>query len=336
MKSYIILLLSVISIQAQPYKEYPPVIEDFNKDKVLDTLYSFYESGSTFGGTDIKIVNGKNNEVFKFSDFSCFCEMKHVYLIPPTLNKPENESFLSVIQEKLFPIIRDAPDPSLQWIIYSYFANQKLSQNEYFDLMIYPEIPWSNEKIKIPVENYSLILKGDTLDILLNEKDSLSKTFDKKGFLRYCGRCLSYNNVSSDLVANNDMYKVYKTSHGIYVKKGVEQKWLLVNDLGLTGSPEKLRWDSVQQVILVNKYVIVQFSGAPDIFDRIFVVNIETGVVGRLKYLFKQNVKEYGPELVKGNMIRYNDENDEEETSFFVNYNDVFNELENVSRILKN
>ncbi|WP_147406143.1 hypothetical protein [Aquimarina sp. BL5] len=337
MKSYLIIFLLLVgSMYAQSHKEYPPVIEDFNKDKVLDTLYSFYESGSTFGGTDVKIVNGKTAEVYEFSDYSCYCQMKSVYLVPSILNKPENQPFLSVIQKRLFPVIKKNPDPSLQWIINGYSSNQKLSQNEYFNLIIHPKIHWSTKKIKIPEENYSLILEGDELDIFQNEEDSLSLGDRGKAFLRYCGRCLLYNKPSPELVANTDTYKVYKTSHGIFVEKEGLQKWVLVNDIGLTGSPEKLRWDSIIQVVLIDRYLIVQFSGAPDVFDNIFVTNIETGVVGRLKHVFRRNVKDYGSELVRGDMIRYNDENDEEEASFFVKYEDVFNELENLSKALKN
>ncbi|SEL92837.1 hypothetical protein SAMN04487910_3616 [Aquimarina amphilecti] len=327
---YVFLML-MINLQAQSYKEYPPVIEDFNNDNVLDTLYSFYESGSTFGGTDIKIVNGKSNEVYKFSDFGCYCEMKRIYPIPALLSKPENKPFLSVIQKKLFSEPREKPDPSLEWIFKGYSSKKKIPENKYFNLIIYPEVNWDTEKIKIP-DNYSLVLNNDTLNLLLNEEDSLFSVKDKTAFLSYCGNCHFYNKSSPELVVSDNEYKIYKTSHGIFVVKGDLQKWLLVNDLNLTGSPEKLRWDSILQVDLIDKYLIIQFSGAPDIFDSIYVGNIETGVLGRLKYPFRRNVEDYEGGLVIGDKIRYSDE---EEESFFVSYNDVFKELERLYDNLK-
>jgi len=322
-----ILFLILASGIAQPYKKHDPVIKDFNKDNVLDTLYSFYESGSTFGGTDLKIVNGKNAEVYELSNYGCYCEMKRVHFIPPLLNKPENQPFLSVIQEKLFPIMRKTPDPSLQWIIEGYSSNKKLSQHKYFDLILYPEINWSIEKIEIPEDNYSLVLTKDTLGILLNDKDSIAKYDKIKAFVSYCGHCHKINKSVSEFVAENNDYKVYKTDHGVFVQKGELQKWVLVNDLNLTGGPGKLRWESILQVVLIDKYLVILFSGAPDIFDTIFISNIETGAVGRLKHPFRRFLAEPHTRMIKDTMIRYNNE---EEESFYVNYNEVFTELDDL------
>ncbi|WP_405205503.1 hypothetical protein [Aquimarina sp. LLG6339-5] len=317
-------LILFISVDAQSYKEDPLLIEDFNNDMVLDTLYSFYESGSTFGGTHVKIVNGQNNEVYELSNYGCYCEMKRVYLIPEILSMSENKTFLSVFQKRLFPEPKNIPDLSLQWIIKGYSSNKKLSENKYFDLIINPRINWSTEKIEIP-DSYNLILKDDLVSLLFKEKDSVSDINYRKAFLSYCGHCHLFNRSSPELVADNDRYKIYKTSHGVFVEKNGLQKWFLVNDIGLTGSPEKLRWDSILQVVLMGKYLVIQFSGAPDMFDNIFVGNIETGVVGRLNFLFRDHVKGYDESLVVEDKIRYNNE---DEVSFFVNCNDVFKELE--------
>lgn len=326
-----ILFFSMIHVFAQSHKEYNPIIEDFNKDGVKDTLHAIYDGGSNFGGTDIKLINGKNAERYELSNFGCFCAMTTLHWIPDVLQKPENQLFLSAIQKRLFPIVQEVADPSLEWIIKGKSSNRKLSENKYFNLVINPEISWSTTEIDIPEDNYSMILEEDLIKVLFPEEIRLPENNTpkvKKGFLSYCGGCHQMNESSPELVANNNLYKVFKTSHGVYVEKKDLQKWILVNEINLTGSVGKLRWDSIQQVVLIDTYLVIQFSGAPDYFDTIFVSNIETGMVGRLKYLYRDNTIDYPDVLVKDQMIRYVDE--EEEKSFFLNANKVFEELDSV------
>lgn len=330
------LFFSIVNVFAQSYKKYPPVIEDFNKDGVKDTLQAIYDGGSNFGGTDVKLINGKNNETYELSNFGCYCAMMTLHWIPDALQKPENQLFLSAIQKRLFPVVREIADTSLEWIIKGKSSNHKLSENKYFDLVIYPEVSWERELIVIPKENYSIVLEEDLIKELFPEEiRSPEKNTPevKKGFLSYCGRCHQMNESSPELVADNNLYKIFKTSHGVFVKKKELQKWILVNEINLTGSVGKLRWDSIKQVVLIDTYLIIQFSGAPDYFDTIFVSNIETGMVGRLKYPYRDNTKDYPNILVKDQKIRYVDE--EEEKSVFLNSNEVFEELDNVYKSLE-
>ncbi|MGY3792755.1 hypothetical protein [Aquimarina sp. 433] len=331
-----ILFFSMIHVFAQSHKEYTPIIEDFNKDGVKDTLYAIYDGGSNFGGTDVKLINGKNTETYELSNFGCFCAMTTLHWIPDALQKSENQLFLSAIQKRLFPKVQEVADPSLEWIIKGKSSNRKFSKNKYFDLIIYPDISWDSVPIVVPKDNYSMILDEDMIKMLFPEEIRLHENNApevKKGFLSYCGRCHQMNESSPELVTKNDLYEVFKTSHGVYVRKKDLQKWILVNEINLTGSVGKLRWDSIKKVVLLDTYLVIQFSGAPDYFDTIFVSNVETGMVGRLKYLYRDNTLDYPNVLVKDQMIRYVDE--EEEKSFFLNANEVFEELDSLHLRLK-
>ncbi|GAA4111927.1 hypothetical protein GCM10022393_09970 [Aquimarina addita] len=333
---FILYLTLIYTVSGQSYKEYPPVIEDINKDSVLDTLFSFYESGSTFGGTDLKIRNGKTKEVFKFSTYRCYCGIQNVFLVPTALNAVENKFFLRRIQKELFPKMKDTPDPSLQWIISGYFSNKKIKGNTYFETLIYPDIPWDTVKVEMP-DNYSLLIKGDTLKTLYNTNESDTDTFQivekSNAFLLYCGSCVSYNNSSFDVTISNDLYKVYRTSHGIYIAKGELQKWIFISDWGLTGSPEKLRWDSIGEIILRGSYLIFQHQVPPDTEDNVFVVNLESGVLGKLKYQFDRvnyNVKaDYLLDDRLQFITGYKDED-----PIIILYEDLFLELEKLYKEL--
>src|SRR5690606_33551523 len=84
---------------------------DFNKDGVIDTLKTFYDGGSGFGGNYVGVVNGKTNEYYELNDDRCFCEIKHTVIVPPELDKLENKPFLEKIKSELLPRRRNQADP---------------------------------------------------------------------------------------------------------------------------------------------------------------------------------------------------------------------------------
>lgn len=333
----ILCFLFLPQLQAQPYKEHPPVFEDFNKDGVVDTLYSVYESGSTFGGTNLKIINGKTSQVLTFSTDRCYCSIQKVFLIPPVLQKPENKFFLKKVQKELFPSIRDQPDASLQWIINGYFSNKEIAENKYFDLIVYPDISWSTKEIEVP-DNYSLLIKGDTLKRLYSDKESdVYKEYNFKsnyGFLKYCGSCILYGTPLPKLTSKNEVYQIYSTSHGIYAEKGALKKWIFISDLGLTGSPDKLRWQSIGKTVLIGKYLVFQHMVPPDTEDNLYVINIETGVVVKLKYRFESTNYKRNADGFLGDRITYIEEY-KNENPIFIEYEDLFKELEALYEKLK-
>ncbi|WP_108870132.1 hypothetical protein [Aquimarina aquimarini] len=262
---------------------------DFNNDKAVDTLKSFYEGGSSFGGKHVQIINGKTNEMHELTNDGCFCEIKKTILIPSELNKTENQLFLETIKEQLLPEKKNVPDPSLDWIIRSSFSNNKLDNNSFFDLIIDPQTNWVNNKFEYPY-NYYIDIKGDTLNQLHNTPKRFTKK-DNKGFLVYYAHN-HYRNKAGDSLQvsdSNSLYKTFHTSHGVVVKKEDFYKWVFISDFSLTGAPEKLRWESIKSVKLFDDYLIVRQDLPPTGTYRLYVINIETGICGRVKYDFSSS-----------------------------------------------
>ncbi|TPN82315.1 hypothetical protein [Aquimarina algicola] len=270
-------------------------IEDFNNDGIVDTLTTFYEGGSMFGGRYAAITNGKTNETYKLNNDGCFCEIKDIITIPPKLAKQENKPFLDALKKQILPKQKEVADESLNWMIKSSYTNTKLSNNIYFDQIINPQTKWNTEAFESP-KSYYLEIKGDTLYHLYKTiKENVTK--DPKGFLVYYAHNHYRNEQQNGLqeIENNSRYTLYKTSHGVLAKKGQLHKWLFVTDIDLTGGPEKLRWDSIKKVALVEHYAIIQQNMAPSIIDQFFVINLETGICGKLK------TKLYDSETIEDN-----------------------------------
>lgn len=332
MQKIAIILLYLISSQVFGQRDMEVTVADYNSDKVVDTLKSFYEGGSGFGGRYVQMINGKTNETFTLTNNGCFCEIKRTVLIPPTLAKSENKLFLKELKALLLPEKRNNPDASLGWIIKSAYANKKLENNKFFDLIIDPKNSWRNTEFEYP-SNYYLEVEGDTLtklyDTAFEAPEWLHKK-DTKGFLVYYAHNHYRNRTGDSLQVsdNNGFYKAYRTSHGVLVKKGNLHKWVFISDVSITGAPEKLRWESIQMTKLYGKYLLIHQNLPPSGEYKLFVINIETGICGRLKFDFSNSdnsiENQRDTSLIQGESIIINTER--QQTTYKLK--DIFKELE--------
>ncbi|MEM1134736.1 MAG: hypothetical protein AAGI07_02770 [Bacteroidota bacterium] len=296
-----ILFCCFISFQVFGQHDTTFIIEDFNRDGAVDTLVSYYQGGSGFGGRQVTVTNGKNNERYALSNDGCFCEIKRTILVPSNLNRVESQPFLNAMKKQLLPPKKDSPESSLAWMINGAFRNLQLDSNIFFDLIVDPQTKWVDKKYKNPT-NYYLEISGDTLHQLYDTYARRPVNTTNKGFLVYyahnhymrywSGRILSRNRkIHQDsllLADSSKSYKVLHTAHGVVVRKGNSHKWVFISDVDLTGAPEKLRWESVVRVKLVGKYVLIQQRLPPEGRVKLFLVNIETGRCGRMKFDFDE------------------------------------------------
>lgn len=335
LQKLITILLCTISFLSFGQKDLKIKVDDYNNDGIVDTLKTYYEGGSGFGERYVQIVNGKNQEIYELTNQGCFCEIKHIVLIPPNLRDAKNVLFLEAIAKELLTEKRDTPDPSLDWIIKSSFANVVLDSNSYFDLILDPQTDWINREFEYP-KNYYIEIEGDTLGQLYHTPYEAPQWYhqkESKGYLVYYALNHYINRSGDSLVLSdsNGLYKAFHTSHGVVVKKGDLYKWVFISDISLTGAPQKLRWESIKKVKLMDQHLVVQQALPPYPNDQVFIINIETGVVGKLKYRFSnsnkvadENMKTF---LVQGDSIILNVEG--EPLTFQLK--DIFEELENIN-----
>ena len=285
MKNYFILLvlLSGVTPLIAQYR-LDTIVADFNNDKVIDTLIDEYESGSTFGGRSVTITNGKTNETFTLSNYGCYCNFKQIVPIPNALTLDANSAFFEVLKEKVLPKKRAQPDSSLEWMTSATFNLKQVKSHALFDRIISPKTNWQSKPPTIPETYYNTVF-GDTLQKLsATIKDNLTAS-QTKGFLIYYTNAHAVKSWDSlTPVITNDRYQIYKTAHAVFARKGNTYKWMFLSDLNTTGAPEKLRWSSINQVQLIDNYLIIHQDTSPDASYSIYIVNIETQRMGRLKY----------------------------------------------------
>lgn len=109
---------------------------------------------------------------------------------------------------------------------------------------------------------------------------------ENEGFLGYyASNHLGYRPADSLNIAYSDgINNVYTTQHGVFVESALGYKCLFISDFGLTGGPEKLRWESISDLQIIGNYIVLKQSLFPAVAYNIFIINIASGRVGRIKH----------------------------------------------------
>lgn len=282
--TYILLLLISVNSQLNAQSDVNKIRKDFNNDTIVDTLIENDNRGSNFSGKDVTIIDGKTNEEFMLSNYGCLCNFTKVVKISDSLQLDKNKAFLDILKEKVVTQKKDTIDATLDWLLSASFNSKHLDDHPYFGSVFNPNTPWKSHKPFIP-ENYHIEITGDTLQKLDSEYEDRGGIENSKGFLVYYTSAHYIDGLDNEQpVASNDTYEVYKTPHTVYVKKGNTHKWLFISDRAVTGAPGKLRWYSINQVQLVNDYVIIHQDIPPANQYVIHIVNINTQRVGSLRF----------------------------------------------------
>lgn len=279
-------------------------------------MENYYSGGSGFGGTYFSLTDGKTREIFEIDDFVCFCKIKNVVLIPPKLRETINKSFLEVLEKRLLSNSEKltTPDPSLQWLLSANGNFEKLKNNPYYDLFIHTPTVWISGEIEIP-QTYHMDVSGEALHLLYSTDTEPPAWYGSKfdeGWLIYYG----HNHKEIKLVDDATSLKIFKTSHGIVVKRNEHHAWLFVTDYDLTEAPDKLRRASIGDLKLINNFIVFELNINPS-HKRTFIINPETGIVGRLKHESSSSFK------IDDNRILFGD------SDIVYNVKELFDELNN-------
>lgn len=276
--------------------------EDFNGDGIDDQMKCSYDIGNSSGGSSCEITDGKTQKTFKLSNYSSFSSIKKWVAVAGELQEKENEYFSYRLKKEVLPVFRPTPDQSLVWIINSGLNTKTLQDNTYFDLIFNPNTAWRQGEPELP-STYYIAMNAATISKIVEENETSNRAIgpsNKKDFLVYFGDTHFTGSQESikDFVpvSKSETYELLKTKHGVLAKKGNSYKWLFVTDRDINDAPEKLRWASIEEVILKDHYVIIKQGLAPNALFNIYLIDIETGKGARLK-IGADTLSEKGVEL---------------------------------------
>ncbi|KGK29172.1 hypothetical protein [Cellulophaga sp. E6(2014)] len=287
MKKTILFILVLVgalhALIAQRYKTHTTVI-DFNKDTVLDTLINYYEYGSACSGGDASIINGKTKEKLTLYNEGCYSSFMRLIRVPTALNLEINAPFLKVLKDTVLPKKRSRPDSSLNWLLSGSLSLKVVEEHPLFDRIAAPKTNWIPNELTLP-EAYYITVSGDTLQKLDRPYGNYFNQEYTTAFLVYYPIADSRAQLANlTPIIKNTEYEIYKTSHCVFVKKGKMYKWLFISDSDVMGAPDRHSWQAINQIQLIDNYVIIHQDVPPDNVYNIQIVNIETQKVARLKF----------------------------------------------------
>ena len=261
------------------------VFYDINKDGFKDSLIIEKSGGSGYSYTKCIFENGDSKEILKIESEGYFNKIRRTIVIPKIFNKKENIEFSNIAEFVLLNSELKSPDQSLQWILDGLNNKYELPKNGYF-----------SEIYKIKTNWYDSLVLPTTYSIKLNPKEL--KKYNQKvegmdindisgcsGWMNYYGHN-HYRNKNGDSLTTmykSNYYSLYRTSHGVIVKKEKKYCWAFVTDSELTGSPSKLRWESIKDASMIDEYIIVVQTNPTMFRDQLFIINLEQGICGNVK-----------------------------------------------------
>lgn len=280
---FFILLISPFLMTSQTVER---IEKDLNQDGFHDILESYYDGGSGFGGTYVTLTDGSTVKKHEINSYGCFCDIKKVILIPQELLQNKNKPFLEALKSELLPKRATEADPSLQWLITAHLNHKFLIEHPIFDLVIESPIYWISGEMKLP-GSYYIEIDGEKIQALYKQETEYPEDIifsADQAWLNYYGHNHKSNSKESFiLAAESDSFKAYKTSHGLVLQKDDAYSWVFVSDHNLTGSPDKLRWESIGEVEIMGKYIIFRMIHSREFSNPIFIINSENGKTARLK-----------------------------------------------------
>jgi hypothetical protein len=280
MKKIFMLIILVLMVTNESYGIEEPVIKnDFNADGYVDILKSYYDGGSMFGGDFIYLKDGKTKKRYEYNSFGSFGQFLRLIPFDNLLLKPDKKGFKEAIEKVLFPNIKYKElDASLDWLIQANINNQTDLKNELFSQRISFPPKWIRGEIVIDGSYYTIISDPKLFKRypIYDERNPRYDQRHRQGWLVYYGE----NHVDLTLVSTSKDYSIYKTAHGVILRKGNQYCWIFINDEVLMDGPAKLTQPSINKVIFSNDLVFIHHMGGE---EHLFIVDFNKGIVGRVK-----------------------------------------------------
>ena len=258
---------------------------DHNGDGIQDTLTYIRSSGSWFSYQAVAWQNGQTEEEIELNLEYYYGSFMADIPLDPFWFELAYAQLKDTFEERLLgrEHLRAKPDPSLQWLLDAQQYLDTLAADPLFDRQWEDMIRWQPAK-----EN--------TLDYYYIELDSAAyapyhqDTCPHSGgaWMLYTG----HNHLRGHQATGPKLlfsavdtrpYEIYRTHHGIFIKKDDQIAWLFIGDI-LTGYGGKLRWQSILEVIpFEDRGVFFLVSGGIEGENHIWWADVENETLWRLK-----------------------------------------------------
>jgi hypothetical protein len=293
------------------------VIEDFNADGEKEQITTTKNSEGSSTETVVEIGTENKKPDFTITSNHGFSNFIELAPLDDDLFQKKNRGYVEAIAEHGYGVAfyQDA-DPTLQWLFDIHTTYRTGLETDMYDMIFSFNPNWKSGEIMAP-ESYAMVINGDSLQSIYEQQNGESEV---KNIAKNTSRGLAVyhahnhlttaenkeKSLSPELIAEVGNTKVYKTKHGVILKKGKKYLWCFVSNGSMPGSPDKLRHASILDVEMHEGllYIKQQSAGWK---QRLFVIDPDSGLGGRVGdkyfYSFGKDHDNHQYELMDGNMI---------------------------------
>ena len=295
---FLIFLLLVTNVFAQ-YSDTTFIVKDYNTDGYKDTLAHFSVYGSGFADDIYFFINGKSKKRLEQHFGHSYADFLRIYPFEKLWYEKEYESVRLEI-EQLINKSNKEPESSLKWLLRFYENLNQVKEGQTLKKIYAIPLKWERGKplfFKAPYSTKISLTKAKALNKFLKQTSDntiaqIAKNQDI--ILTYFAHCHTLSRGSNiQLRGQNKLsytsenlkakYKIGYSDHGIYWEKDQQHAWLFINDYTWTRGVSKLRWASINQIIVHNEVLLVTTNGGPDGAFGLYIISLKTGNIGQVQ-----------------------------------------------------
>ncbi|MEM6397431.1 MAG: hypothetical protein AAF741_13870 [Bacteroidota bacterium] len=215
---------------------------DYNKDGVTDTLTWSFESGSAFSSVFLNFKDGTSGDEVQVDALFSFGSFLDLVPIPNQWSTDRYADLRQTIGGVLSKDERiETENNALRWL---------LSTAQRTDGYWNSNTDWSEGFPSKSLIGYAIVKREDLPTWLLSRLDSGEES--SHFWLIYYGHNHfdRYHKGWNKTVLADGEREIWYSKHGLVLVdlENTRYKWLFISQEGLTGSPSKLRWQSISEV----------------------------------------------------------------------------------------
>lgn len=289
LKNNLLLLLLTFHVFIQAQQNIEVINEDLDGDGSTEELIIY----NYLGAIDYAILSYQQGSKRCTLDISPNIDYPSLLNIVPVCDEllsPENKKLRHAIEQYIFkmPEVKN-PCPSFSWLLNIYETKEKVENSKYFNSIAWFK-PNLQEKLFEMPSSSRFEVRGNLLNkinIQFNKADSIKSswiTFNGEALNK--ARQISKFKLESDwpqLVDSLNQKNIYKTGHSVYLQSDSSHQVIFVTDGVSYQNIQKISWESIQQVGVYKKKILILTHPYPAIENKLFLIDLNNNSVLEFK-----------------------------------------------------
>lgn len=213
---------------------------------------------------------------------------------------PQYKTLTKEIEKRIFKVPeKKSVDPTMGWILDAYSTKTSLDSHSYFKSYARFKPNIQNTNYLAPT-SHRLLVKGNLVEKINRQHNKVDST--KKSWIIMdadklsSARQVNLFNLEPDwpqLVDSIGSINIFKTGHSVFIETDTTHQVIFVSEGVLYNNIQKLKWESIQQVVKYKNYVLVLTHPYPAIENKLFLIDPQNGEIFEFRKEVVTNYDDY-------------------------------------------